>query len=93
MYKKLVSALYVFNIVAQAIVTLLIPVALMFLFAWLLVDKCALPTWIYAVFIPLGVISGFISMIRFAIHAAEGLKRLEKERYSTKSSNNTENKE
>ena len=80
MYKRMVSALYVLNIVAQSIVTLLIPVALMFLFAWLLVDKFSLPTWIYAIFITVGVISGFISMIRFAIRASEGLERLEKER-------------
>lgn len=89
----MVSALYVLNIVAQSIVTLLIPVALMFLFAWLLVDKFSLPTWIYAIFITVGVISGFISMIRFAIRASEGLERLEKERYSRKpKNNNTENK-
>ena len=79
MYKKLVSALYMLNIVAQSIVTLLIPAALMFLLSWILTEKCSAPSWIYAVLIPIGVISGFISMIRFVIRASEGVERLEKQ--------------
>lgn len=79
MYKKFVSVLYVINIVAQAIFTLLTPVALMLLVGWLLVDKCGLPRWVYVPFILVGVIAGFISMIRFAIAAGEGLERLEKQ--------------
>lgn len=78
MYKKLVSALYVMNIVAQSVITLLTPAALAFLLAWLLVDKCSLPRWIYAPFIVVGIIAGFISMIKFAISASEGLERLER---------------
>ncbi len=80
LYKKMVSALYVMNIMMQAIVTLLIPVGLMFLIAWLLVSKAELPEWIYAIFIPVGVISGFFSMIKFAIRSSEALERLEKQR-------------
>ena len=80
MYKKLVSALYLLNIVAQSIVTLLIPAALMFLLSWILTSKLSAPTWLYAVLIPIGVISGFISMIRFVIRAAEGVERLENQK-------------
>lgn len=72
--------LYVINIVAQAIVTLLIPAALMFFIAMLLVLKCGVPEWIYAIFVPVGVISGFFSMIKFAIRASEGLERLERQK-------------
>ena len=79
MYKKLVSALYMLNIIAQSIVTLLIPAGLMFLFSWLLVSKCSAPAWLYAVLIPIGIITGFISMIKFVISAAEGVERLEKQ--------------
>jgi hypothetical protein len=78
-YKKLVSALYMMNIVAQSIVTLLIPAGLMFLLSWLLVSKCSMPTWLYAVLIPIGVISGFVSMIKFVIRAGESVERLEKQ--------------
>ena len=79
MYKKLVSALYMMNIVAQSIVTLMIPAGLMFLLSWLLVSKCSMPTWLYAVLIPIGVISGFVSMIKFVIRAGESVERLEKQ--------------
>ena len=79
MYKKLVSALYMMNIVAQSIVTLLIHAGLMFLLSWLLVSKCSAPTWLYAVLIPIGVISGFVSMIKFVIRAGESVERLEKQ--------------
>lgn len=82
MYKRLVSALYVINIMAQSIITLVTPAALMLLFAYLLVEKCALPSWIYAPFIAVGFLSGLISMIRFAIRASDGLTRLEEERAS-----------
>ncbi len=80
MYKRFVGAMYVMNIIAQAIFTLLIPAALMFALAWLLVAKCGAPEWLYAVLITLGIISGFVSMIRFVIRASEGLERMEKER-------------
>lgn len=79
MYKKFVSALYVLNIIAQAAVTLLIPAGLMLLLSYLLVSRCGAPGWLYAVLITLGVISGFISMIRFVIRAAESLDRLERQ--------------
>ena len=82
MYKRFVSAMYVVNIIAQAIVTLLIPAALMFFISWLFVAKCGAPEWLYAVLITLGIISGFISMIRFVIRASEGLERMENERKS-----------
>lgn len=85
MYKKFVSTLYVMNIIAQSIITLVTPAALMFLLAWLLVEKCSLPSWVYVPFIALGFLAGFVSMIRFAISASEGLNRLEREqRKSTK---------
>ena len=79
-YKRLVSVLYMLNIVAQSIFTLLIPAGLMFLLSWLLVSKCSAPTWLYAVLIPIGVISGFVSMIKFVIRAGEGVERLEKQK-------------
>ena len=80
MYKKFISALYSLNIIAQCIFTLLTPTALTLLISWLLVKYASVPTWIYAILVPLGVISGLISMVKFAISASEGLERLERER-------------
>ena len=79
MYQRFTGALYVINIIVQAAFTLLTPAGLMFLISWLLVDKCGAPTWIYAPAITVGVLAGFVSMIRFVISASEGLERLEKE--------------
>ena len=79
MQKKFIGALYVLNIISQAIFTLLTPTAIMFFIALLFVKKVGVPEWIYAILIPVGFIAGFISMIRFAISASEGLNRLEKQ--------------
>ena len=81
-YKRFVGAMYVINIIAQAIVTLLIPAAILFAIAWLFVAKCGAPEWLYAVMITLGIMSGFVSMIRFVIRASEGLERMENQRNS-----------
>ena len=89
MYQRFTGALYVINIIVQAAFTLLTPAGLMFLLSWLLVDRCGAPTWIYAVTITVGVLAGFISMIRFVISASEGLERLERER--EKNNKNTKN--
>lgn len=72
--------MYVMNIIAQAIFTLLIPAALMFAIAWLFVSRCGAPEWLYAVLISVGIISGFVSMIRFVIRASEALERMENQR-------------
>ena len=81
-YKRFVGAMYVINIIAQAIVTLLIPAAILFAAAWLFVERCGAPEWLYAVMITLGIMSGFVSMIRFVIRASEGLERMENQRNS-----------
>ena len=91
MYKKLVSALYIFNIISQAVITLIIPLALGFGVSWLLVTYLSCPRWIYAVLITLGALSGFYSMIKFVLSAMAALDRLEQERNASKNSNKTGN--
>lgn len=80
MYKNFVSAIYVFNIIMQSLFTLITPAALAFLVCRIFINRLGAPGWIYAIFLPLGIIIGFISMIKFAISASESLERLEKER-------------
>ena len=93
MHKKLFSVLYAINIISQAIFTLLIPAALAFGASWLFVTKLGAPEWLYAVLIPVGVIAGLISMVKFAIAAAEGLERLEKQgKNNGKTGNTTDEK-
>ena len=78
-YRRFIGAIYVINIVTQAIVTLLTPVALFFIIAMLCVKNLAFPDWTYVIAISLGVIAGFLSMIKFVLTACANLDRLEKQ--------------
>ncbi len=84
MYKNFVSAMYVLNIIFQAIFTLITPPALLFFINYLCVRNLSFPKWSYAISLSLGFILGIISMIKFAIAASEGLERLEKQRKNKK---------
>ena len=91
MNKGFIDALYVLNIVAQAIFTLLTPPSLLFFIAWLLVSKLSLPEWIYAVAIILGIFIGLFSMVKFVLSATHNLERLEKARSVTQDSGQKKN--
>lgn len=79
MQNKLFGAMYALNIIAQAIVSLLTPAALMFCISWLLVSKAGVAEWIYAVNIPVGIICGLVSMLKFVLSATRALENLEKQ--------------
>lgn len=81
---RLMNIMYVLNIVVQSFFNLLLPIGIMVLFSWLLTEKMNVGQWIYVVLILLGVIVGFISMIRFILTAMAGLERLEKEQKNKK---------
>ena len=87
MYKKLVGALYIMNIVSQAIFTLLFPILLGFGIAWLLVSYLCAPSFLYVIFIMLGVFCGLYSMVKFVMSAMSAYERLEKERTESKKTN------
>ena len=93
MYKKLVSALYVLNILSQAIITLLIPIGFGALLSFLLTKYTGIGPWIWAVLITLGAISGSVSMIKFILSAMSGLERLEKEHNTKEKSVNDNEKQ
>ena len=86
MHKKITNALYALNIVFQSFFDLVTPAALFFGIAWLLVKYLSLPEWIYAPAIILGILLGFVSMIKFIITAMAGLERLECEQKEKKKS-------
>ena len=90
MYKKLVSALYVINIVSQAIITLLIPIGFGVLCSYLLTCFAAWPDWIWAIFVTFGAMTGLYSMIKFILSAMAGLDRLERE-HNTKKKEKSDN--
>ncbi len=81
-YVRFVGALYVLNILWQALFSLAAPIGVMFFISHLLVRYASSPTWIYAPFIVVGALAGLISMIKFVLSAMEGFERLEKEQNS-----------
>ncbi|MBQ8321530.1 MAG: AtpZ/AtpI family protein [Clostridia bacterium] len=91
MYKKLVGALYIMNIVSQAIFTLLLPILVGLGISWLLVTYLSAPSFIYVILIMLGVLSGLYSMVRFVLSAMAAYERLEKEQTESKKTNKTGN--
>ena len=86
------SAIYVVNIVFQSIFTLLMYIGGSLLVSWLLVEKCGAPSWLYAIIIILGVMSGLISMIRFILSAMNALASLEKAQKERRRKNGTNKK-
>ena len=91
-YRGLVNALYVMNVVSQAIFSLAAPIAVGILISYLTVRFLSAPTWIYAPITVLCAISGICSMIKFILSAMAGLERLEKEQKSKdKEDERTEN--
>ena len=79
MHKRFFNAMYVFNVILQAFFSLLTPVALGFVIAWLLVTRLSVGEWAYVVFIILGVGSGLVGMVRFVLSSMSGIERLERE--------------
>ena len=79
MYRKLVSATYVINIIFQAFLTLLFPAGLGFLCSWLLVRYAGAPNWLYAPLLIIGILIGLFSMVKFIIAAMSALERLEEQ--------------
>ena len=84
MYQRFVNSLYVLNIIFQAFFTLLFPVGLGALAAYLLTKHAGVDGWIWAVLLVFGVFCGLWSMIKFILSAMTGLERLEKEQEERK---------
>lgn len=78
-YRKIITPIYIINIVFQSILSLLSPIAIMFLISYLLVKYLSVGTWIYVVLIILGVFSGLYSMVVFIVRASSALEAIEKQ--------------
>ncbi len=79
MYGKFVTPVYLINMVLQALFSLLTPIGLMLGLAFLLVTYVGWPTWVFVVFIMLGVFSGLYSMVTFILRASRALEALERQ--------------
>lgn len=79
MYRKFITPIYTVTIFIQSFFSLLTPIGLMWLFAWLLNTHAGVEPWIFAVFILIGVFVGLYSMVSFIIKASRALELLEKQ--------------
>ena len=79
MYKKFISAMYVLNILFQALYTLALPIGIGVLASFLLTKYASAPKWIWALLLTMGVFIGLYSMIKFILTAMRNLERLENE--------------
>ena len=91
MRSRLFGVLYAMNIIMQSLFDLAAPAALLFFIAWLLVRNVGAPEWIYAIAIPVGVIIGLYSMVRFILSATSALTRLEEQNKRDKDQKNKRN--
>lgn len=83
MYGKLVRVMYDLNMVFQALFCLGLPILLAIFGSSLLVKHASAGEWIYAVLVPLGVLAGLWSMVRFLLKCARQIRALEAERERT----------
>ena len=91
MYRGLVNALYLMNIIFQSFLNLLTPIGIGLLLSYLLTSDASAPSWIWAVLTVFGVFVGLVSMIRFILSAMSALDRLEKEQKSRTQSQKAKN--
>ena len=86
------SAIYVLNIIFQAIFTMVWHIGILLLICFLTVRFLSAPEWLYAPAILIGVGSGFYSMVRFIITACRSLDRIEEERIQRSNSRGKSNR-
>lgn len=89
MYKKFITPVYIINMVLQALFSLIAPIGLMLGVAYLLVTYASCPSWIYVIFIMLGVFSGLYSMVSFILGASRALEALERQHREASTSSGT----
>ncbi len=79
MHNKLFRALSMLNLLFQAIYTLVLPIGIGALAAFLLTEYASAPSWIWAILLVLGTLMGLYSMIKYILTATAGMERLEKQ--------------
>ena len=91
-YSKIVTPLYVFNMVWQALFSLAAPIGVSFFIAWLLDKYLNAGGWVYVVFITFGALSGLWSMISFIINISNTLDALEEQKKKQRAKKQNEGK-
>ena len=79
MHKKIFSALELLNILFQAFYTLALPIGIGALISFLLTKFASAPSFVWAIFLMLGVFVGLYSMIKYILTATSGIDRRDKQ--------------
>lgn len=80
MYRKIISAFQMLNILLQSLYSLALPIGVGALISFLTTRYLSAPKWIWAVLLTVGTFIGLYSMIKYILSATEALDRLKKER-------------
>lgn len=79
MYKRILSAFQLLNLLFQALYSLAFPIGVGALISFLLTKYASLPKWIFAIFLTLGTFIGLYSMVKYILSATEQMERVRKE--------------
>ena len=79
MHKKIISALELLNILFQSFYTLALPIGIGALISFLLTKFLSAPSYVWAIFLILGVFVGLYSMIKYILTATAGIDRRDRQ--------------
>lgn len=80
MHHKILNAFKLLNMLFQGFYTLALPIGAGAVASFLLTKYASAPSFIWAIFLTLGVFIGLYSMIRFILSSIDSMDRLEKQR-------------
>ena len=80
MHHKILNAFKLLNMLFQGFYTLALPIGVGAVASFLLTKYASAPSFIWAIFLTLGVFIGLYSMIRFILSSLDSMSRLEKQR-------------
>lgn len=80
MHHKILNAFKLLNMLFQGFYTLALPIGAGAVASFLLTKYASAPSFIWAIFLTLGVFIGLYSMIRFILSSIDSMNRLEKQR-------------
>ena len=80
MYRKIMNALQMLNILMQSLYTLLLPIGIGALLSFLLTRYASAPKWIWAILLTVGTLMGLYSMVKYLLTAIAGQERFQKQR-------------
>ena len=79
MHKKIFNAIELLNTFFQAFYMLALPIGIGALASFLLTKYLSVPSWIWAVLLTIGVLTGLVSMVKFILTTLSGMDKRERQ--------------